>query len=339
MKPIIPKFPIDYAVVLLALVAANFFASIYVNEDLRSVSYLERQAEIESLSSDASLDLLLLGDSRSEKLEIGELAQIHGHHADRFFNASTISGSWVTSYSLLAEISPHLSANARTVLCISEFWLEKPDFQDVAGIVPCWHDYYSLNQPLVALNAFFPLSRKRGNMIHSIHLGIAASRVWMGDFLNNCGGFATDTDVFLNPSQDSSISNGVAKESSSPMGKSNVDWWFPSITDEQLRGNFVFADHVLGMMQKMTPRLILVYLPNAETRETFVSRRYPGRKERFIGNIHKLADKHGLHFVDMSNETELREDSLFEDFHHWNPRGSSQGAKRLARILQVELDD
>ena len=338
------KIPLDYVFLLLALAVANVFASVYVNEDLRSASYLERISKIESLSPDEYLDILFLGDSRSWKIDVDQLSEIMGSHADRSLNASSYSGSWVTAHSLLRKISPKLTENARAVLCVSEYWLEKPGFQNAAGILPCWQDYYILNQPDIALNAFFPLSRKRGQMVHSIHLGIANCRVWVGGMLKNgkkAWGPSLDKEIdgSRNLTLVSSESNDVSKERPNDLGKSNVDSWFSPISPEQLNDNFVFADYTLVMMRKMTPQLILIYLPNAEARESYVDRRYPGRKERFIRNIDKLADKHGLTFINMSAESNLSDDSLFEDFHHWNTNGSSQGTERLARILHSQFGD
>ncbi|MBU62577.1 MAG: hypothetical protein CMI26_08755 [Opitutae bacterium] len=344
MKSKSTKMPLDYFVVIFALAAANFFASVFVYEDLRTASYIEKVSKIGSLSPDEDLDILFLGDSRSMEIDVDQLSEIMGSHADGFVNASTITGSWVTSHSLLRKVSPKLTEDARTFLCVSEFWLEKSDFQNAAGIVPCWQDYYILNQPEIALNAFFPLSRKRGQIIHSIHLGVANSRVWLGGMLKN-GRMAweasldKETDRFRDPTLMNSESNDVSKERPIDLGKSNVDSWFSSISPKQLNDNFVFADYTLRMMRKMTPQLILIYLPNAEVRESYVDRRYPGRKERFIRNIEKLADKHGLTFINMSTESNLCDDSLFEDFHHWNTSGSFQGTVRLAQILHSQFGD
>ena len=337
------KIPLDYFVVIFALAAANFFASVFVNEDLRSASYLE-EIKTNRLSAVEDLDFLFLGDSRSRKIDVEQFSEIMGFHATRSLNASTFSGSWVTSHSLLRKVSPKLTENAKTFLCVSEFWLEKPDFHNAAGVVPCWQDYYILNQPDIALNAFFPLSRKRGQIVHSIHLGVANSRVWMGDILKNGkmawgSSLEKETEGSRNPALVNSQSNGVAKERPNVLGRSNVDSWFPPISSEQLNENVAFADYTLGMLRKMTPQLILIYLPNAEGRESYVERQYPDRNQRFIRNIDMLANKHGLTFINMSAESNLSDDSLFEDFHHWNAKGSSKGTERLARILDLRFGD
>jgi len=121
------------------------------------------------------------------------------------------------------------------------------------------------------------------------------------------------------------------------MNKSNVDLWFSPITENQLDDNLAFADRVLEKIQALTPNLILVYLPNAKTRETYVDKHFPQRRERFLRDIEQLAAKHGIRFVNLHKQ--LGDDALYVDFHHWNPSGVKAGTSLLAKHLVPLLSE
>ena len=138
--------------------------------------------------------------------------------------------------------------------------------------------------------------------------------------------------------RDAPENKNLLEEEFEGMAKSNVDLWFLPIKEKQLAENIAFGDHALSKIKSLSPRLVLAYLPNAATRESYVSSTYKGRKKRFIQNITVFAQRHELKFIDMSNDPSLKGNGLYSDFHHWNETGSKKGTKALAAILGASLD-
>lgn len=295
-------------IVILSLVGANLIVNSQANRNLRVISFVNKADELSQreMEKKPEVDVLILGDSRSDKIVGHILLNALGPQSIELQNASTNSGSWVSCYSLLRMIANNLSEDATTILCVSEYWLEQPAYQTRAGILPVPMEYLALGEPVLSLTSLLPLSAKRGQIVNRI-------RKYAESFLHENAGDDSLNDHYQG------------------MKKSNVDLWLPPITDQQLSDNLVFAKHVLKKIRALTPNLVLVYLPNANLRETYVEEHFSQRRERFLNNVAHLAQEHEIDFINLSGE--LGEDALYADFHHWNKRGRKEGTKLLGEKL------
>tara|TARA_B100001123_G_scaffold135895_1_gene157688 strand:+ start:1784 stop:2743 length:960 start_codon:yes stop_codon:yes gene_type:complete len=304
------SIPWDWVLVIISLVGANLVIKSQVNTNLRIRSYVNEAVELSKrdMEKKPGIDILILGDSRSAEIDTQVLRSSLNPQSIEIQNASSNSGSWVSSYSLLRMAQNKLTEDATTILCVSEYWLEQPDYQTRAGILPAFRDYWALGQPALSITALLPLSAKRGQIVNG-------ARQW-------------SESLFHGPGQEDPL-NDYYKG----MKKSNVDLWFSPIKKEQIAKNLAFADHALRKIKEMAPNLILVYLPNAKKRESYVEKEYKGRKKRFLENITRLSRKHDLRFENLSNKEELTRDGLYKDFHHWNDEGVQEGTEWLAKRL------
>lgn len=303
------SFPWDWMVVIVSLVGANLIVKSQVNTNWRIHSFVYKAVELSkrNMEKKPDIDILILGDSRSEKINDQVLQSSLHPLSMEIQNASTNSGSWVSCYSLLRMVANDLSEDATTTLCVSEYWLEQPAYQTRAGILPAHLDYLALGEPVLSLTSLFPLSAKRGQIVNRI-------RAW--------------AEAPFNKEANNSESSDDLHEG---MDKSNLDLWLAPITKQQLADNFAFANHVLKEIRDLTPNLVLVYLPNANLREAYVEKHFPERRERFLANIVRLAEKHEIAFINLSQK--LGDDALYTDFHHWNKKGVKAGTELLGEKL------
>ena len=308
------RFPFDYLAVIAVIVAANLIIGALAEKNIRQRAFENALGKLARHDAKEEISLLVLGDSRSARINEVLLATETGVSQNQSLNLSSNSGSWVSCFSLLRETESNLSKQATVLLCLSEYWLERPNLHDQAGFLPAWDAYLALGLHQEALTSKIPLSSKRGQIVNRIR------------------SFAE------NPFRATSKNNGSIEERFEGMEKSNVDLWFSPIKKEQIAENLAFADHALKKIKAMSPRLVLAYLPNATIRESYVAGTYKGRKARFIQNISLLAQKHGLPFIDMSSEQSLSDNDLYSDFHHWNEAGSREGTEALAALLDRDLD-
>ena len=284
----------DYLAVIAALITANLLVGAFSEQNIRQKSFEKITNQLER-NEPLDRSLVILGDSRSARIDKNVLAETMGINSDLCLNLSINSGCWVSSFSLLSKSKVNLGENTKVLLCLSEYWLERPNLQDQSGFLPALDTYLPLGLYRDALSSILPLSAKRGSIVNKV-------RLWAES-------------PFRSGAENSVLSPPKFKG----MLKSNVDLWFSPIQQEQLAENRDSADHILGKLKKLAPNLVLLYLPNAKIRESYVDAHFPIRKKRFLAEIKRLAAKHEFTFINLSGQ--MAEDHLYADFHHWNKTG------------------
>ncbi|MBG29620.1 MAG: hypothetical protein CMI31_06415 [Opitutae bacterium] len=308
LKTKLRQFPFDFLTVIAALIAANLLVGSFSEQNIRQKSFEKISNQLEC-NEPLDRSLVILGDSRSARIDKNILAEAMGLNPDLCLNLSINSGCWVSSFSLLSKSNENLSENTKVLLCLSEYWLERPNLQDQSGFLSALDTYLTLGLYRDALSSILPLSAKRGSIVNKV-------RQW---------GESPFREGAENPVLDSPKFKGMLK--------SNIDLWFPPIQQEQLAENRDSADHILGKLKELAPNLVLLYLPNAKIRESYVDAHFPIRRKRFLAEIERLAAKHEFTFINLSGQ--MAEDHLYADFHHWNRTGVKIGTEIIAESLNT----
>jgi hypothetical protein len=306
LKKIIRHFPLDYLAVIAALITANLLVGSFSEQNIRQTSFEKITNQLER-NEPLDRSLVILGDSRSARINKNILAEAMDINPDLCLNLSINSGCWVSSFSLLSKSKENLGENTKVLLCLSEYWLERPNLQDQSGFLPALVTYLTLGLYRDAFSSVLPLSAKRGSIVNKV-------RLWAE-----------------NPFRAGAENSVLSPPKYKGMLKSNVDLWFSPIQKEQLAENIDSADLAMTKLKELAPNMILLYLPNAEPRESYVKKTYPGRKQRFIDNMRRLAQIHDIQFIDMSGE--LMPNENYQDFHHWNEIGARKGSEKLSELL------
>lgn len=303
----------DFGFVLLLLIFSNMIIHFLGSDDVKVLSFHKTKREIKQEHSNSKQKIIILGDSRSMRLDKNVLADELGIVSREIINASVISGSWYSSYALLNYLRQNGSEAKHALLCVSEYWLERPDFENSSGVYPLSSSYFDISLEDFLIS-YTPISSKRGrivNRIRSYEKGLM-SKIF--------------TDQKLKSEQ-----NLTYKFGQSNLAYCNVDLWFSKISDEEIERNLSYGRKVLREVLRIQPSVTLVYLPNANAREMYVEKNFPGRKSRFMSNIKILAEEFFLDFINLSGSIESND--FYEDFHHWNVIGSRKGSKILAREI------
>jgi hypothetical protein len=307
--------------IILILTIANIAVNYAKTENIRTTSFQNKIHEIENIQSSQKIDLLILGDSRSAELQTQILSSTLNIDQEKIFNASVTAGSWFSSYALLNYISPHLHENSTIVLCVSEYWLERPDVEKKLGLYPTCLDYihYDLGY---FLTSFTPIALKKeaiSNRInHVIHKFIIP-------ILNK-----NDLER-VNPK----IENPALKKDSSGLAFCNVELWFEPISNHEIIDNLQYANKTISLIKNKFKRIIFLYLPNATSREEYLEKNYPNRQHRFFINLTKLSANHSINFLNLKDI--LTDNLNYKDFHHWNESGSNIGTMITANHLKPYL--
>tara|TARA_B100001093_G_scaffold519855_1_gene610941 strand:- start:176 stop:1135 length:960 start_codon:yes stop_codon:yes gene_type:complete len=311
----------EFLLIIALMVLANILIQLAQTENIRTSSLKGKIAEIKNIPQSSELELLVIGDSRSAEIKTDILAKALGKEANKVYNASVTAGCWASSYHLTKNISDRLNKDSTIVLCVSEYWLERPNVEENLGLYPFFSDYFKFDIQF-GVSSLIPLSLKRNALSDRLNSGITK--------IINLALSANDIEKFNTNANDSVFVLGPGN-----LALCNVDLWFSPVSLTEIEKNFAQANKALSLLTKFSENIIIVYLPNAESREKYVNTHYPDRQKRFFSYIEKISDLHSIPFINLRNI--LNNDTYYKDYHHWNPTGGIAGSTLVGNNLKDYL--
>jgi hypothetical protein len=288
-------------------------------ESVRRLSLRMTEAYAKRLRRDPSLNLIILGDSRSRVIDVDRLCSLLPAQPARCFNASTTSGDWVTAWILFRDLHPRLGPDARVLIFVSDYWLEGPD----TGLLPRTTAYAELGQRLRTLESFIPASAHRSARMDWLRESLEDIG-WRGWAIAHGGGTAL-------------AKKAAAESRQVNLFRSNVDQWFMPISEKALEQRRQLARRFLEEIRAADVHATLVHLPNLMRRDAYVDKHYPGRRDRFEDSLEALSREVGIELIDLRRAT--RQLRHYKDFHHLNAEGIDLVTRRLARRLTHAVDE
>lgn len=269
------------------------------------------------------VELLILGDSRPDRLDAALLAAALGLDPEAAVNGASTSGDFATSQGLARAWSRHLADDAIVLLGVSEYWTELVDLDDALGVLDDPLPYLAGEEYALALSAAFPLSRGRGWIVE--RLRVHAER----------GAKALSARLGWQQSPPPEASRGP-----DGLDRSNVDGWFGSGTDEEREARRAVGERMLASTIRVLPetaRFVVVFLPNAAARERYVDEIYPGRNRRGRETLAFLAAAQRVPFVNVWDIPTQQD--WFKDFHHLSKRGVREFTPLLAAAVRAKATE
>tara|TARA_B100001093_G_scaffold443530_1_gene445937 strand:+ start:862 stop:1824 length:963 start_codon:yes stop_codon:yes gene_type:complete len=313
------KISRDVIAVVILLIICNLIIHLLKAKNIRTSSLNQKCEEILSIPLNTEFDVIFLGDSRSAEIDISCISKHLEIDEKNIYNASIIAGCWIGSYSMLSKLSNHIHKNTKIIICLSEYWLERPNVEEKLGLYPYFIDYFKFNF-LYGIKSFIPIALKRHNISDRINKNI---NVLLSKLINEKN---QPLNYPINKDKVFSIGFG-------DLSLCNVDLWFSEINIIESEDNLVFARNSLDLIQNISKEITLIYLPNAASRCKHVTKYYPDRQEKFFKKVENVCNQKSLQFLNFKNL--LIEDQYYKDYHHWNDQGSQLGSKLIAERLKL----